>query len=456
MTGREPVPKRSAASSARRPPSSSVATAVTAIALKRALALGNEAAFLWVSRSYLARSSAVTFAALAHRDERLSSLVYKLSERQVLAERLLQDEHPAFKSGRAFVTAVVALRSGAVRIFDELVMRLQSDTELLSPLASALAWLDHDEVHAHVERLLASPDSRVVRLGLVAAVTRRVDPGARLDRALDSEDPLLRGSALEAAGRLGAGDRRPKLRAALEDEDAICRFWGAWGAVRLGDGAGISVLGRFAVGSGPLARPACDMALRALEPDRAVHAHARLLSITSNDRLGVLAAGIIGDPALASWLLNQMEFPSLARRAGAAFCLMTGLDLRRDDLDSEGQPSAAPPEVALASTSESAGGGATDVSGDPLAAELDDDLAWPDTARLRQWWDRHRHAFIPDHRYLAGVPIRPAGLATVLRTGNQQQRAAAALELALLNPDAPLLDTTAPAHRQGETADQFF
>jgi hypothetical protein len=35
-----------------------------------------------------------------------------------------------------------------------------------------------------------------------------------------------------------------------------------------------------------------------------------------------------------------------------------------------------------------------------------------------------------------------------MRTGNQQQRAAAALELALLKPGAPLLDVTAPTHRQ--------
>jgi hypothetical protein len=43
-------------------------------------------------------------------------------------------------------------------------------------------------------------------------------------------------------------------------------------------------------------------------------------------------------------------------------------------------------------------------------------------------------------------------MAQVLRTGSQQQRAAAALELALLHPGAPLLDVTAPAHRQIRTS----
>ena len=48
------------------------------------------------------------------------------------------------------------------------------------------------------------------------------------------------------------------------------------------------------------------------------------------------------------------------------------------------------------------------------------------------------------------------GDASALRSGNQQQRAAVAVDLALLNPDAPLVDVTAPAHRQAETCHQFF
>jgi hypothetical protein len=41
-----------------------------------------------------------------------------------------------------------------------------------------------------------------------------------------------------------------------------------------------------------------------------------------------------------------------------------------------------------------------------------------------------------------------AEMTHVVRVGNQPQRAAAALELALVHPDAALLDVTAPAHRQ--------
>ncbi len=453
MTRNASLFERSTASSTARANRSTAARdagTVSAIALKRALAVAEEAAFLWVSRNAVARSSAATFDVLARLDERLSRRVYKLSERPVLAERFLQHDNVSFTSGLAFVTAVVALRGGAVGIFAELLARVESDAELLSPLGSALTWLDYGEVRTCVDGLLAARSPAHMQLGLAAAVAHRVDPGVTLDRSLDAEAPALRAQALEAVGRLALGDCRRKLHAALGDQDATCRFWAAWSAVRLGDRAGIPVLGRFAAECGVFARPASDIALRALDVDQAVRAHTRLLSITGNERLGVLAAGIVGDPALASWLLDAMESAALARQAGAAFCLMTGCDLRRNDLDAQSPPHASKAEV----PSDASEADGTDPqptaaqNGDSLAAEADDDLVFPDVVRLRRWWHEHRHAFVPGIRYLAGMPVRSPELTDVVRTGNQQQRTAAALELALLHPDAALLDVTAPAHRQ--------
>ena len=453
MMRRGSVPAGSTASSESRASSSPVARyppVLNAIAVKRALAIGEKAAFMWMSRRFVARSSSVTFAGLSTLDDRLSRLVSRLSEKPVLAEFLLQDDHEALRPGLAFVSAVVALRSGAARAFNELVMRLESDAALLAPLGSALAWLEYNEVGTCIERLLGARSPAVMRLGLLATVAHRIDPGEALARALNGEDPVLRASALEAVGRLGLGSLRPRLRAALDDDDATCRFWGAWSTVRLGDHAGIPALGKFAGKGGPFARPACEIALRALGPDRAIRAHARLMSITGDRRLGVLAAGIIGDPAFASWLLDEMESEKVARPAAAAFCLMTGRDLRRDDLDSQHPPKAAAlervsAEVTLVNEASEPSRAAVTES---LIDEADEDLAWPDTGRLRVWWNGNRHMFVPGTRYLAGIAIRPDGLAMVLAAGNQQQRAAAAMELSLIDPDKPLLDVTAPSYRQ--------
>ena len=452
MTGRSSGARRSDASpvpGAIRPPSNS--TPVSAVGFQRALAFAEHAAFSWECRRSVARSSAVTFEVLARLDERVSRLVYKLSERPVLADRLLRHDHAAFRSGLAFVTAVVALRGGVFEVFEEQLTQLESDPTLLAPLASALSWLEYSDVRPHIEHLLGASSPALLRLGVVATVAQRVDPGVALARALDAKPPALRASALEAVGRLALRDFLPRLHAAFEDEDDTCRFWAAWSAVRLGEHEGIRVLGRFATEGGAFAIPACNIALRALDADQAVRTHARLLSVTGNERLALVAAGIIGDPALVSRLLDAMESPMLARRAGAAFCLMTGCDLRQNDLDAEGPPreTAAPDAVPqVVAGNEKAAAQLTREAGDSLDDESDDDLAWPDNARLRQWWDEHRSAYVRGVRYLSGLPIRPAQMAQVLRTGNQQQRAAASLELALLNPHAPWLDVTAPAHRQ--------
>jgi uncharacterized protein (TIGR02270 family) len=429
---------------------------VSEIGLKRALAVAEEAAFLWVSRRAVVQSSAVTFDVLARMDQRLSRLVYKLSERPFLARRFLQHNPTAFKSGLTFVTALVALRGGAVDVFEELLTRLEPEPELFSPLASALSWLEYGEVRAHIERLLTASPPGLVRLGLVAAVAHRVDPGGALGRASSTDLPALRASALEAIGRLAVKDLRPRLHAALADQDGSCRFWAAWSSVRLGDRDGIPVLGRFAADGGRFARPACEIALRALDTDQAVHAQRRLQSVPGNERLAIAAAGIVGDPTLVTQLFEAMKSPLLARSAGAAFCRMTGCDLRRDDLDAERPPDPVALDAAAAGAS---GDGTTaaespDADRDEFSDETEDELAWPDTARLRRWWDEKRPAFVPGTRYVAGLAVRPAEMAQVLRTGNQQQRAAAALELALLHPGAPLLDVTAPAHRQMRTSER--
>ena len=104
-------------------------------------------------------------------------------------------------------------------------------------------------------------------------------------------------------------------------------------------------LGRFAADCGAFAKPACDLALRALEPDRAVKAHARLLSITSNKRLWRVAAGIIGDPKLADWLLERNGVPAAGPSRRRWVLFDDGLDLRRDDLDAARPPGAEAQEV---------------------------------------------------------------------------------------------------------------
>ena len=67
---------------------------------------------------------------------------------------------------------------------------------------------------------------------------------------------------------------------------------------------------------------------------------------------------------------------------------------------------------------------------------------------VAKWWERKRGSFAKDTRYLLGQPITIDSLRQALKMGYQRQRAAAALELAILKPGNPLFEVRAPGWRQ--------
>jgi hypothetical protein len=64
------------------------------------------------------------------------------------------------------------------------------------------------------------------------------------------------------------------------------------------------------------------------------------------------------------------------------------------------------------------------------------------------WWNEHVNRFAGGTRYLCGRPIGRHTALQVLVNGTQRQRHVAALELACLDPRAPLVEVRAPGGRQ--------
>jgi uncharacterized protein (TIGR02270 family) len=151
--------------------------------------------------------------------------------------------------------------------------------------------------------------------------------------------------------------------------------------------------------------------------------------------MSVIAAGAAGYGSLIPWLLAQMHRPGLARVAGEAFTAITGLDLTAHKLEDE------PPDDFEAGPTE-------DPADADVAMDPDEHLPWPLVSGLHEWWREAQHDFRADTRYLSGQPISEEWLWQVVRSGRQRTRAAAALELALLAPDAPLFEVRARGERQ--------
>jgi len=154
-------------------------------------------------------------------------------------------------------------------------------------------------------------------------------------------------------------------------------------------------------------------------------------------RLSVIASGIIGDPANIPWLIEQMSNAPLARVAGEAFTMITGIDLAYDDLDTD------KPEGFESGPTE-------DPNDDNVEMDPDERLPWPDAHLIADWWEKHAAQFQPGVRHLLGEPITPDWMQQVLRIGRQRQRAASALELAIMRPGEPLFEVRAPGFRQQE------
>jgi uncharacterized protein (TIGR02270 family) len=137
-----------------------------------------------------------------------------------------------------------------------------------------------------------------------------------------------------------------------------------------------------------------------------------------------------------------MASPQLARLAGEAFTMITGVDLAYYDLDQD----------------------APTLSGDGESASLDEVLAltyesnlrWPSPEKIARWWQTNGARFSSGQRYLAGRHIDASSVRNVLVSGTQRQRAAAALELALMEPDRVLPEIRGRGTRQKERLSEWI
>jgi uncharacterized protein (TIGR02270 family) len=78
----------------------------------------------------------------------------------------------------------------------------------------------------------------------------------------------------------------------------------------------------------------------------------------------------------------------------------------------------------------------------------DENLPWPNPKLIETWWQKNKQNFKSGVRYLCGKPISEEQCQHVLKYGYQRQRAAAAIELAMMHPGTPVFNVKAPGFRQ--------
>ncbi len=382
----------------------------------------DEAAFLWLLRDRAVAATRYTLPEIVKLDGRLEANIDGLRVAgeagwEIVAAQLT--EHT--EGGEAFVAALLALEAGTDARFSTVIDLVRAAPESVRGVISAFGFVSRDAATTRLGALVRSTDATLRSAGIAGSVIHGLDPGFALEDAIGAEVPDLRRRAFAAVGRLGRKDLVAALAPGLNDPDPACRFWAAWSSAVMGDARGSQVLRRMAEFEGPLRERAAAEAGRILEHKAALGWHQQLVLDPGGRRAAIIAAGAIGDPALFPWLVAQMHDPGLARLAGDAIGMATGLDVARDRLEAAALAPAADDE-------------------DP-----DQDLPWPDpdavarTPRLRE--------LHPGERYLGGSAATLPSLHRVLREGSQAQRTAAVLELRAKGQPIPI-DVRSPGHFQ--------
>jgi uncharacterized protein (TIGR02270 family) len=397
-----------------------------------------EAAILWLLRTTAVRAPHYDLKDIAKLDGRVNAHLDGLRIAGQAGWEVCQKELSFEEEGEMFVAVCLAVDSGGERCLSAVLEKLEQIPHLVDAFVAALTWGDTAPAARFVSAFANSTNPLQRQIGIAASAILRGNPGPALLDATRDQNACSRARAVKALGELGTVDRTPIALAACNSENPEVRFAAAWSAALLANSANaLSILQVVATGRGRAADEAAMLVARRLAHAHANAWHRRLAEQPQHRRLAIFVAGQVGDPESMSWLIEQMIVPELARVAGEAFTSITGVGIDYRDLDG-------PKPEGFES------GPTDDPKDENVEMDPDENLPWPDPVKVAAWWDQHRGEFQNGTRYLCGKPISIEWCKTVLRDGFQRQRAAAALELAILQPGTPLFNVKAPGFRQIE------
>lgn len=394
-----------------------------------------EAAFLWLLREAAVHAPHYNLNRLAKLDNRVEAHLDGLRIADEAGWTLCREALTAQEPGEVFAASVLAFGSGKQDRILAVMQAVTDNPALGRGLISAFGWLDWLTVQRYAQKFVNVEVLLIRHLGIAAHAIHRQDPGAFLQVALDRDTPWLWARALKAVGEIGRRDLLPQVAEGFTAAQEEVRFHAAWSAALLGEKSALPHLQYLALGRGRNAEKACAMAIRIMALPEIYNWLRELGGHADSRRLAAIGMGAAGDPAAIPWLIGIMGIPPLARVAGEAFSQITGVDLAYADLEGEC------PEGFTAGPTE-------DPADEEVALDPDEDLPWPAQQLIADWWNKKQAAFQQGVRYLEGKPIAAGNLRQILHSGSQRKRAAAAIELALLQPGQPLFEIRAPGFKQ--------
>lgn len=392
-----------------------------------------DAAFLWLLRSVAVNQPHYTAADVGELELRIQAQLDGLLTAPEDSWEICREAMDLQEPGEIFTGAILAFRSLDVRKIQTAVEAGLAGEAGFDGLVSAFGWLPGRLCHSWLKRFLTSKDMGHKYMAIAACSVRREDPCDYLTTIFQRQDCLahnpLYARSLRLVGELKRRDLAPALKIAMSAEDPGCNFWANWSAVLLGDLSALKNLEAFVMQPGPYQAQAINLAFRALPVEEGRVWINQLAQTPEGGRGIIKATAALGDPHAVNWLIGQMRVPSLTRLAGEAFTMITGIDLEEQGLALDDLPDL---DEFLPNE---------DPEDPNVEMDEDEHLPFPDVAKIVAVWQKYQHRFAAGQRHFLGKPITADTLSSCLQHGFQRQRHAAALELALLNADQPLMNT---------------
>jgi len=393
-----------------------------------------DASFLWVLRSIGVNQPHYNQVDINELDTRIEANLDGLMTSLELSWEICLEALEIGQAGEVFAVAVVAFRSRDVEKIKTAVMAGLDNSDSIKGLISALAWLPEKTVETWLQKFLSSKQMEHKYLAIAACSARRMHPGEILTRVLQRDDCIadknLYARVIRLIGELKLTEYRWALDQAYSDDDPQVKFWVNWSTIMMGDTSAVSQIKPYVDQSGPLQSIAVNTAFRGLPVELGRAWISQLAADPEQSRTVIKATGILGDPVAVPWLIEKMRKVETARIAAEAFSLITGIDLERYELVIE-----APEDITVIPNDKP--------EDDNVDMDDDENLPFPDVDKVALTWQKHGSNYAAGQRYFMGKVINAETLQDKLINGLQRQRYAAAMELAILQPQAPLVNIKA-------------
>lgn len=394
----------------------------------------NEASFLWILRSISLNEPHNTVDEIQVLEKRIDAQLEGLMTSIDMGWKACDEALEIQEPGEVFTAVVIAMKSHDVDKVKIAIHAGLNSSAAQPGLISAMGWIDEGLAFTWINHFLKDKNLQHKYIGIAACSVCRLDPGTLLTTIFNSNecrhDIKLYSRALRLVGEIKRFDCKNFLEVATNHKNKHIKFWSNWALIMLGDVSHIENMRYFVFNVNEYQNKAIQIVFRVLSIEEARKWTSELSKDSIQLRAAIKSIGVLGDPYAITWLINKMKDTLYAKLAAESFSYITGIKL--EDLNLSIKTPDSYPVIPN-----------DEMYDDIIGLDEDENLPFPDAGKVSILWNKIFKEYISGQRYFLGENINIETLNKTINISTQRQRIAAALELALLQPEVVLINIKA-------------